>query len=74
MPHLVKTPAHVSLSLSVGFETDAVVRRAAVHRANAGLLRLGITPARPGGRPRGDRAKQQLVETASRVARIVRRG
>ena len=73
VPHLVKTPGSVSLSLSVGFETDAVLGRAAVHRANAGLRRLGVTPARPGARPRGDRAKQHLVETASRVARVVRR-
>ena len=73
VPHLVKTPPKVSLSLSVGFETDAVVRRAAVHRANAGLRRLGLTPARPGARPRGDRAKEQLVETVSRVAQAVRR-
>jgi len=73
VPHLVKTPPQVSLSLSIGFETDAVLRRAAVHRANAGLRRLGITPARPGARPRGDRAKEQVVETARRVARLVRR-
>ena len=49
------------------------MRRAAVHRANAGLRRIGITPARPGARPRGDRAKEQVIETARRVARIVRR-
>ena len=74
VPHLVKTPPTVSLSLSVGFETEAVLRRAAVHRANAGLRRLGLTPARPGARPGGDRAKEQLVATASRVAKLVRRG
>ena len=56
-PHLVKTPAGVSISMSVGFETDALIRRSAIHRANDRLRRLGITPARPGVRPRGDRAK-----------------
>lgn len=74
LPHLVKTPAQVSLSLSVGFVSEAVSRRAAVHRANAGLRRLGFSPARPGERPRGDRSKERVVETVSRVGRIVRRG
>ena len=73
VPHLVKTPAGVSISLSVGFETEAVIRRAAVHRANAGLRRLGLDPARPGERPRGDRAKERLVTAASRVGRMARR-
>jgi len=74
-PHLVKTPAGVSISMSVGFETDALIRRAAVHRANDRLRRLGITPARPGTRPRGDRAKERLMTTASSVKRLAgRRG
>lgn len=72
VPHLVKTPAGVSISLSVGFETEAVVRRAAVHRANAGLRRLGLNPARPGMRPRGDLAKERIVTTVSRVGRMAR--
>ena len=72
-PHLVKTPAGVSISMSVGFETDALVRRAAVHRANHRLRRLGITPARPGARPRGDRAKEVFMTTASSVKRIASR-
>jgi hypothetical protein len=73
VPHLVKTPPGVSISLSVGFESEAVVRRANVHRANAGLRRLGLNPAPPGERPRGDRAKERAVTAASRVARVVRR-
>jgi hypothetical protein len=74
VPHLVKTPPGVSISLSIGFETDAVIRRAAVHRANAGLRQLGITPARPGLRPRGDLAKERLVTAAGRLGRLARRG
>ena len=72
-PHLVKTPAGVSISMSVGFETDALIRRAAVHRANDRLRRLGITPARPGARPRGDRAKERVMTTASAVKRLAKR-
>jgi len=72
-PHLVKTPAGVSISMSVGFETDALIRRAAVHRANDRLRRLGITPARPGARPRGDRAKERVMTTASVVKRLANR-
>lgn len=72
-PHLVKTPAGVSISVSVGFETDALIRRSAVHRANDRLRRLGITPARPGVRPRGDRAKELVMTTASHVKRIASR-
>jgi hypothetical protein len=73
VPHLVKTPDRVSISLSVGFESEAVLRRAAVHRANARLRRLGLNPARPGERPRGDRAKERVVTAASRVAGLARR-
>jgi hypothetical protein len=73
VPHLVKTPPQVSLSLSVGFETEAVIRRARVHRANAYLRRLGFSPARPGENPGRDRAKERIVETASRAMRVVRR-
>jgi JmjC domain len=73
VPHLVKTPAGVSISLSVGFETEAVIRRAAVHRANASLRRIGLRPARPGEHPRGDRAKERLVTAASRAAGLARR-
>ena len=72
-PHLVKTPAGVSISLSVGFETDALIRRAAVHRANDHLRRLGVTPAHPGARPRGDRAKERVMTTASAVKRLANR-
>jgi hypothetical protein len=72
-PHLVKTPAGVSISLSVGFETDALIRRSAVYRANFRLRRLGISPARPGARPRGDRAKEAVMTTASNVKRIASR-
>jgi len=72
-PHLVKTPPGVSISLSVGFETDAVVRRAAVHRANAGLRRIGMTPAPLGARPRGDLAKERIVTLASAGRRALRR-
>ena len=73
-PHLVKTPAGVSISLSVGFDTDALIRRAAVHRANDHLRRLGVTPAHPGARPRGDRAKERVMTTASAVKRLAKRG
>ena len=72
-PHLVKTPAGVSISMSVGFETDALVRRAAVYRANDRLRRLGMSPARPGARPRGDRAKERVMTTASAVKRLANR-
>ena len=72
-PHLVKTPAGVSISMSVGFETDALIRRSAVHRANDRLRRIGITPARPGARPRGDRAKERVMTTASAVKRLANR-
>jgi hypothetical protein len=73
VPHLVKTATEVSISLSVGFETEAVIRRARVHQANAYLRRLGLSPARPGEHPGRDRAKERLVETASRAVRVVRR-
>jgi hypothetical protein len=72
-PHLVKTPAGVSISLSFGFDTEAQIRRASVHRANSRLRRLGMSPSRPGVRPRGDRAKEVVMATASNVKRIASR-
>jgi hypothetical protein len=72
-PHLVKTPAGVSISLSVGFETDALIRRAAVYRANSRLRQLGMSPARPGARPRGDRAKEVVMTTLSNAKRMASR-
>jgi hypothetical protein len=74
VPHLIKTGDEMSISLSVGFGTESVIRRARVHRVNANLRRVGITPAALGEHPGRDRAKERVVATAARAARVVRRG
>jgi hypothetical protein len=68
-PHTVNNGPAVSVSLSVAVRTEATLRESAVHSANARLRRLGLSPTRPGIRPRADRAKAGVLKTASRLTR-----
>jgi hypothetical protein len=56
-PHWVTVPDNVAVSLSITFRTPASNDVAILHRLNAGLRRVRMSPAPIGTRPRGDRAK-----------------
>jgi hypothetical protein len=57
MPHWVLNGPDVSISLSVTFHTQAIIRSKILHGGNARLRRLGFHPSLPGRRPRMDRLK-----------------
>lgn len=70
-PHVVHAgPGQVALSLAVALRTEATLRASEVHRANARLRRLGLSPRPPGGGPVGDQLKRGVVTTADRVLRL----
>jgi len=70
-PHVVHTGGgQVALSLAIALRTDATLRDSAVHRANARIRHLGVTPRPPGGRGMRNEVKRGLVTTADRVLRV----
>ena len=70
-PHVVHAGSgQVALSLAVALRTDATLRDSGVHRANARIRRLGLSPRPPGGRAASDQLKRGLVTTADRVLRV----
>lgn len=72
-PHVVHAGAgQVALSLAVALRTDATLQTSAVHRANARLRRLGLTPRPPGQRAGADQVKRQVVSAADRVLGALR--
>lgn len=73
-PHLIHTgPGQVALSLAVALRTDATLHVSAVHRANARLRRVGLTPPMPGERVVADRIKSRLIRSADEVVGALRK-
>ncbi|MFG0334075.1 MAG: transcription factor, partial [Maioricimonas sp. JB049] len=58
-PHWVQNGPDVSVSFSITFRTPDLDRRAGVHRVNACLRRLGLTPGPAGKHPKRDWCKYQ---------------
>lgn len=58
MPHWVKNGPEASVSLSITFRTRASRRAERVHRINARLRQLRLSPRPPGRSPIRDRAKE----------------
>lgn len=66
-PHWVKNGGEASISLSITFRTRASWRTERVHRFNARLRRLHLSP-RPAGESRArDEAKATVMEMAARL-------
>jgi hypothetical protein len=64
-PHLVRNGDNVSVSVSIGFCTRTLDRRAKVYQANSLMRRAGIRPARPGTSDLRDRIKAVGLEMAT---------
>ena len=56
-PHLVRNGDRVSVSVSIGFCTRTLDRRAKVYQFNSLMRRAGLRPARPGQSSLRDRMK-----------------
>ena len=67
MPHWVVNGPDVSVSFSVTFHTQAIIRNKILHGGNARLRRLGFHPAPPGRRPRLDRVKYAAYLASHRL-------
>lgn len=66
-PHWVRNGGEVSVSLSITFRTRATQRAEGVHRANARLRRLGLSPRPAGSSKSADAAKSAVVAALHRV-------
>jgi hypothetical protein len=64
-PHLVRNGDNVSVSVSIGFCTRALDRRAKVYQINNLMRRAGLRPARPGESNLRDRVKAIGLEMAT---------
>lgn len=60
-PHWVKVEDEVSVSFSITYYSDEIVRRDRVYRLNARMRRLGITPAPYGRYPLRDGLKHSVI-------------
>lgn len=72
-PHWVENGPELAISLSVGFQTPANIRRAGVHMWNARVRRLGLSPRPYGVSPHRDRVKATALWTAVGARRRLRR-
>jgi hypothetical protein len=66
-PHWVENGDQVSVSLSITFATAKSQETQRVHRVNARLRRLGVSPTAPGRRPGLDRRKAATARAMSRI-------
>jgi hypothetical protein len=64
-PHLVRNGDGVSVSVSIGFCTRTLDRRAKVYQFNSLLRRAGLRPSRPGQSNLSDRVKAAGLEMAT---------
>ena len=71
-PHWVRNGAEPSLSFSITWRSTLSDGEARLHRVNAGMRKLGITPAVPGEAPVVDAAKVMLHRAAKRGTALVR--
>lgn len=69
-PHWVENGPSVSISLSITFKTPASQDEIRVHRVNAQLRRLGLSPTIPGRKPGLDRRKAACARALSRLRRV----
>lgn len=72
-PHWVQNGPEPSISFSITWRSSASDREARLHRVNAGIRKLGVTPSEPGAAPLADAAKVTLHRAAKEGTRIVRR-
>jgi hypothetical protein len=70
-PHLVRNGPEPSISLSITWRTEATERAEKAHVANAGLRRLGLSPAMPGRRPGADQVKALAARSLQGIQRRV---
>jgi hypothetical protein len=71
-PHLVRNGNSVSVSVSIGFCTRTLDRRAKVYQVNSLMRRAGLRPARPGQSSFRDRVKAVGLEMATRSNAVSR--
>jgi hypothetical protein len=64
-PHLVRNGDSVSVSVSIGFCTRTLDRRAKVYQVNSLMRRAGLRPAAPGQSNLRDRIKAAGLEMAT---------
>jgi len=72
-PHWVTNGDTVAISLSVGFQTPANLRREGVYKFNARARRLGLTPKPFGQDERRDRVKASILTGAATARRRLAR-
>lgn len=69
MPHWVQNGPAASVSLSITFRTPQSRRAERIHRVNAHLRRLGLTPVPPGASAIRDHAKESVWLAVHRLKR-----
>ena len=72
-PHWVQNGPEPSISFSITWRSTASDREARLHRMNAGLRRMGITPSAPGAAPALDDAKVAAHKAAKGATAAVKR-
>ncbi len=72
-PHWVTVPDNVAVSLSITFRTPATADMAVLHKVNASLRRLRLSPAPIGRRPHSDRVKLAAGRSLRTLTQRVRR-
>ncbi|HEY1781871.1 MAG TPA: hypothetical protein VGG79_15830 [Roseiarcus sp.] len=71
-PHLVRNGDSVSVSVSIGFCTRALDRRAKVYQFNGLMRRAGLRPTRPSRSKFRDRVKVGVLEMATKSNAVSR--
>lgn len=72
-PHWVQNGAEPSISFSITWRSRLSDAEARVHRVNAGLRRVGLTPGAVGEAPAVDAAKVALHKAGKRATGLVKR-
>jgi hypothetical protein len=70
-PHWVKVEDEVSVSFSITYYSDEIVRRDRVYRLNAGLRRMGMKPAPYGRFPMRDGFKHSMIASYLGTKRLL---
>jgi len=71
-PHLVTNGADVTISLSMGFQTEANLRRQSIHMWNGRVRKLGLSPRPYGEDATRDRVKASLLVSGIKARRRLR--
>lgn len=72
-PHCVSNGAEVTISMSVGFQTEANLRRAYVHTWNGRVRKLGLSPKPFGENANLDRVKASVLWGGVKARRLLSR-